>query len=164
MYFPFPTFVRILLILSSYYLSIQLYHYAFLVAIFSSKNVRSLWRPVGGMFLCHALPGVGRISFCCFEMSCFVCIVLPFVDISLISLLSPELSSLFPQVVQLFFLVLSFPFCSHIFQDLFVLPFWPVCVDFFICVSSRISHPGFDCFFVLIEGIPIFSHTNFAPA
>ena len=35
-----------------------------------------------GMFLCHALPIVDRIFIRCFEMSSFVCIVLPFVDIS----------------------------------------------------------------------------------
>ena len=35
---------------------------------------------------------------------------------------------------------------------------------FFICDSSLISHPGFCCCFVLFEGIPIFSQTNFAPA
>ena len=40
---------------------------------------------------------------------------LPFVDISLVFLLSLEPSGLFPQVVLLFFLVLSFPFSSHIF-------------------------------------------------
>ena len=92
---PFSTLV-ILFIHSSFC-------YVFLDARFSSKNVRSLWRPVVGMLLCHALPIGGRIFFRCFGMSCFVCIVLPFVDISLISLLSPELSGLFPQVVQLFF-------------------------------------------------------------
>ena len=126
--------------------------------------VRLLWRPVVGMFLHPVLPVVDRIFFRCFGMSFFVCFVLPFVDISLISLLSPEVSGLFLQVVLLFFLVLSFPFCSNIFQDIFVLPFRPVFVDFFICVSNRISHPGFDSFFVLFEGVPIFSHTNFAPA
>ena len=95
----------------------------FLLAIFSSENVRSLWCPVVGMFLCHALSVVGRIFFRYFGTFCFVCIVLPLVYISLISLLSPELSGLFPQVVPLFFLVLFFPFCSQIFQDLSVLPF-----------------------------------------
>ena len=95
-----------------------------------AQNRSVLWRPVVGMFLCHVLPVV-RISYRCFGISCFVCIVLPFVDISLISLLSPEFSGLFPQVVLLFFIVLSFPFCSHIFQDLFDLPFWAVFVDFF---------------------------------
>ena len=71
-----------------------------------------------------------RIFFYCFGMSCFVYIVFTFVYISLISHLSPVLSGLIPQVLLLFFLVLSFAFCSHIYQDLPVLPFWPVFVDF----------------------------------
>ena len=90
-------------------------------------------------------------------MSCFVCIVLSLVDISLVSLLSPEYSGLFPQVVLLFF-PMSFPFSFHIFLDIFVLPFWRVFVDFFIWVASRTSHPGFDGFFVLFGGTQ-FSHT-----
>ena len=44
-------------------------------------------------------PFVGRISFHCFWISCFVCIV----DISLIFLLTPILSGLFPQVVWLIY-------------------------------------------------------------
>ena len=40
-----------------------------------------------------------KIFFRCFGMSCVVCIVSPFVDISLVSLLSPEPSGLFPQVL-----------------------------------------------------------------
>ena len=78
----------------------------------------------------YALPIVDRIFFYCFGMCCFVCIVLHFVHISLVSLLSPEHSGLFPQVLLLFYLEFSFPFCSHIFQDLSALPFWPVFVDF----------------------------------
>ena len=42
---------------------------------------------------------VDRIFFHCFGMSCFACVVLPFVDISLIFLLSQVLSGLFPQVI-----------------------------------------------------------------
>ena len=105
----------VLLVLLSYYLSIRHFCYAFSVAIFSSKIVRFLWCLVGGMFLYRALPVVDKIFFRCFGMSCFVCIVLPFVDISIVYLLSLEPSGLFPQVVLLFFLVLSFPFSSHIF-------------------------------------------------
>ena len=46
----------------------------------------------------------------------------------------------------------------------FVLLFWSVFLDFFICISSWTSHLGFDFFFfVLFEGILIFSQTNFAP-
>ena len=90
----------------------------FLVAIFSSKIVRFLWYLVVCMFSCHSLPIVDRIFFRCFGKSCFVCIVLPFVDISLIFLLSPAPSGLFPQVVLLFFNVLPVPFCSRLFQRL----------------------------------------------
>ena len=56
-------------------------------------------------------------------------------------------------------------FCSYVFQRLCcVLSFRPVFVDFFICVCSRSSHPGFDFSFVLFDGLPIFLQTNFAPA
>ena len=130
----------------------------FLVAIFSSKIVRFLCHPVVGMFSCHSLPIADRIFF-----RYFVCIVLPFVDISLIFLLSPALSGLFPQVVLLFFLMLPVPFFPRLFQRLFFIIL--ACFRIFlICVSSRISHPSFDCFFLLFEGIPIFSQTNFTPA
>ena len=94
------------------------------------KIVRFLLNPVVGMFSRHLQPVIGRIFFRCFGMSCFVCIVLAFVDISLIFFLSPVLSGSFPQIVLLFWLVLHFPFCSNIFQRLFVWWFWPVFVDF----------------------------------
>ena len=113
---------RVFLVLLSYRLS-KPFRYAFSVAIFSFKIVRFLWRVIVVMLLWHALLVVDRIFFHCFGVSRFVCIVLTFVDISLISLLSPELSGLFPHVVLLFFLVMSFAFCSHIFQDLSVLSF-----------------------------------------
>ena len=103
----------------------------FLVAIFESKIVQFLLHPVIGMFSFNLLPVVDRIFIRSFGMPCFVCIVLALVDISLIFLLSPVLSGLFPQVV-LFFLVLPFPFYSYIFQRLsFILSFWSVFVDFF---------------------------------
>ena len=75
----------------------------FLVAIFSSKIVRCLWHLVVRVFSCHLLSVVDRIFFRCFGMSCFVCIVLFFVDISLIFLIWTALTGLFPQVVLLFF-------------------------------------------------------------
>ena len=115
----------------------------FLVTIFLSRNVQFLWRPVVGMFLCHALPIVDRIFFRCFGMSCCVCIVLPFVDISSCIVI---------------FLVLFSPFSSHIFQDLFVLPFWPVFVDFLS--AFPVEFPS--CFFVLLRGSE-FSHTTILP-
>ena len=59
------------------------------------------------MFLCHALPIVDRIFFRCFGMSCFVSLVLPFVDIFLIFLLSPVL---YGSIVILSYVVFSFLF------------------------------------------------------
>ena len=90
----------------------------FFVAIFSSKIVRFLCHLVIGMFSCHSLPIVDKIFFRCFGKSCFVCIVLIFVDISLIFILSPALSGLLPQVV-LFFLVLPVPFFPAYLAPLF---------------------------------------------
>ena len=98
-----------------------------------------------------------------FGKSCFVCIVLAFVDISLIFLLSPALSGLFPQVVLLFFLVSPVPFFPAYFSASLFCIILACFRSFVICVSSRISHPGFDCFFVLLGGISIFSQTNFKP-
>ena len=89
-------------------------------------------------------------------------IALPFVDISLISLLSPELSGLFPQVILLFFLVF-FPFCSHIFQDLFALPFWPVFVDFFYLRFQSNFTSWFWLFLRAFWGGSQFSHTLISP-
>ena len=105
-------------------------YFFFWVAIFLSKIVRFLLHPVVGMFSCYPLPIVDRIVFHCFGKSCFVRIVLPFVDISLIFLLSPALSGLFPQVVLFFFPVLPVPF-SRLFQRLSFFSFWLVIVVFF---------------------------------
>ena len=122
--------LRVLVIHLSYCLSIGLFCYVHLVALFLSKIVRFLLHSVVGMFSFH-LPQLGRIFFRCFRMSCFVCIVLPFVDIFLIFLLSSGLFGLFHQVVLLFFLVVPFPFCPYMFKRVFfVLSFWSVFVDF----------------------------------
>ena len=48
--FPLSGLLRVFLVLLYYYLTIPLFRYAFLVAILSSKNVKSLWRPVVGMW------------------------------------------------------------------------------------------------------------------
>ena len=100
-------------------------------------------------------PSLVRISFRCLRMSYFVCIVLPFVDISLTFLLWPVFSGLFPQVVLLFFLMLPVFFSPppRLFQRLSS-SFGLVFVVFFICDSSLISHPGFCCFLVLFKGDP----------
>ena len=45
-----------------------------------------------------------------------------------------------------------------------VLSSLPVVIDFFICVSSRMSHPGFKFLFVFFKGITILSQINFSPA
>ena len=81
-----------------------------MVDIFLSKTVRLLLHPIVGLFSWNSLPIVDIIFLRCFGKSCFVCIVLPFVDISLIFLLLPALSGLFPQVVLLFFPVSPVPF------------------------------------------------------
>ena len=105
---------------SSSSLAISFIHSAFLLCFFGCHifvQNRSVSLVVG-MFLCHGLPIVDRIFFRCFGMSCFVCIVLPFVDISLVFLLSLEPSGLFPQVARLFFsccLFHSLPTYSRIF-------------------------------------------------
>ena len=82
----------------------------FWLPYFSPKSSRFLLHQVVGMFSRHLLPAVGRISFRCFGMSCFVCIVLPFVDIFLI------FASIFWFISSSctdFFLVLPYPFCSY---------------------------------------------------
>ena len=112
------------------------------------------------MFSCHSFPIVDRIFFRCFGKSCFVCIVLPFVDISLIFLLWSVLSGLFPQVVLLFFPVSPVPF-SRSFQGLSFSSFGLVFVVFLFVFPVEFPIPVFDCFFELFEGNPIFSQTNF---
>ena len=125
----------------------------FLVAIFLSKIVRFLLHPVVGMFSRHVLLFVGRIFFRCLLMSCFVCIVLPFVDIFS--------SSFFRQYVLVYFFKLYcyFPQVVSFFLFQHVQAYF--CFIILDCVSSRISHSGFDFFFVLFESIPMFSQTNF---
>ena len=92
----------------------------FLVAIFSSKIVRFLCHLVVGMFSYYPLPIIDRLLFLCFGKSCFVCIVLHFVDISLIPLVSPALSGSFPQGVLLFFSSIASSFLFlHISAPLF---------------------------------------------
>ena len=154
-------FLRALLILLSNCLSIQPFRYIFLLAIFYPQIVRFLLHPVVGMFLCHLLPAVDRIFSHCFGMSCFICIVLPFVDISLIFLFS----GLFPQAVLLFYLVLPFSFLFQRIPASFLCFIIMACFRRFLCafpVEFSILVLIFS--FVIFEGIPIFSQTNFIPA
>ena len=155
---------RVLLVLLSYRLSIQPFRYTFSVAIFSSKIVRFIWRLVVGMFLYHALPVVDIIFFSLFwnVLFCLYCFTLCRSLINLTSFartfcfFSSSCTVIFFRVVFcILFLHIPGYFCFTIFA----------CFrKFFIWISCRISHPGFDCFFVLFEGTPIFSHTNFALA
>ena len=135
----------------------------FLIAIFQSKIVRFLLHPVVDMLLCHLLPVVDWIFFCCLGMSCFASIVLPFVKISLIFFISPVPSGLFPKFVQLFFLCWLFLFVPT-FSSVFILFYHLACfLRCFILVSSRISHPGLDFFFVFFKGSHFF-HKFISPA
>ena len=99
-----------------------------------------------------------------FGMSCFVCIVLPCLNIFLMFPLSSVHSGLFPRVLLSFFLVLLFPFCPQIFQRFSLFFIFVCCHRFLMCVSSRISQPGFYFLFVFLKGTWFFSQTNFAPA
>ena len=118
MYFRFGALFKSLQFSCNIVYPFSIFVMFFWLPYFRPKNVPFLWHLIVGMFSCHSLPIVDRIFFRCFGKSCFICIVLPFVDISLIYLLSPALSGFFPHVILLFFLVLPVPFCSRLFQRL----------------------------------------------
>ena len=111
--------------------SIFFFCYVLLFAIFYSQIVRFLLHPVVRMFSYHLPQFVGRISFRCFGMFCFVCIVSPFLDIFLIFLLTQHFLVYFLKLFALIFLCCFFPFCFFLFQRFsFALSFLPVFVDF----------------------------------
>ena len=116
--FRFWGLLQVRLALLKCCLSIQHFRYLSLVPILLPKIARFLLHPVVGMFSCHSLPIVDRISFRCFGKSYFVCTVLPFVDISLIFFLWPVFSGLFPQVIMLFFPVWPVPSFPRLFQHI----------------------------------------------
>ena len=125
--------LQVILTLSPCSLSIRLFCYVLLVAIFYSKIVQLLLHLIVGMFLCHLLQFVGRVFFRCFGMSCFVCIIFPFLEIFLILLSFAStfwfISSTY--ILFFFFFALLFPFCLNIFQRFsFVLSFLPIFEDF----------------------------------
>ena len=68
--------------------------------------------------------------FRCFQISCFVNIVLFSFNIILIFLFLPVPSYLFPRVVSYVLIVLVFYFCFNILTRFFVLVFFIVVVDF----------------------------------
>ena len=123
--FPLSALLRVLLTLSPCCLSIRLFGYVLLVAIFYSKMFFYSWILLLVCFRVIA-TNLSEFSFIVFGMSCFVCTILLLVYISLIFLLSLVISALFPQVVFLFFLLLLF----SSFLSFFVLSFLPVFVSF----------------------------------
>ena len=102
--------LRVFLTLFPCCLSIRLFCYVLLVAIFCSKIVLLL---VVGMFSCHLPLLSGRIFFVVLERR-FVLILLPY--LFLIFLLSPLLFGLFPRILLSFFLCCFFFFCPNMFQ------------------------------------------------
>ena len=160
----FPLSVLLLTFLLCY-LSIQLFCYVLLVAIFYSKIVQLLLDPVVNMFSCHLPQLVGRIFLCCFWMSCFVCIVLPIV---VFFLNLPSFASTFWFISSsciVFFPCVAYSFLSeHVPAFFLCFIIFARFRGFLIRVSSRIFHPGFDFLFVVFKEIPIFSQTNFALA
>ena len=66
---------QVLPTLSPCCLSVRLFCYVRLVAIFFSKIVQIVLHLFVGMFYCNLRQPVGRIFFRCFGMLCFVCIV-----------------------------------------------------------------------------------------
>ena len=129
--FPLSGLPWSLLILLSYCLTIRVFRLCFFfVATFLSKIIRFLLHSIVGIFSCHLLPLVGRIFSRYFQISCFVRIALPLVGISLLFLLSPVLSHLFPQVVLLFFSFVAFSVLSvHV-------PAYFLCFVIFSCFRS----------------------------
>ena len=89
--FPLSDLLQALRILSPCCLSIRPFRCVFWLPYFCPKSFSVFLHLIVGTFLCHFLPVVDRIFFRCFVMSCFVCIILPFVDISLITRLLPVL-------------------------------------------------------------------------
>ena len=92
------------------------------------------------MFSCHLLPIVNRIFFRCFRMSCFICIVLPFVDIALIFLLSPVYFWFISSSCAVIFCVVFCFLFLHIPALFFFKSFWPVFLDIFLHFRSNFPY------------------------
>ena len=164
MYFHFQSFFKLVAYPFVFFLFFFFGH-LLLVAIFYSEIVQHLFHLVVGMFSYHLPQLVGRIFFRCFGMSCFVCILLPFLDVFLIFLLLPVLSGLFPRAVLSFSPCVAFSFLSqHVPAFLICFIIFASCRRFLICVSSPIFNPGFDFLLAFYKGTQIFTRTNFAPA
>ena len=112
------------------------------------------------MSSCYLFLLVGRIFFRCFGMLCFVCIVLPFLDIFLIFLLLPEFSRLFPSSCIDILSCLAFSFLSRhvpVFFLCFILLSAFVCFFFYLRFQSNFSSRFWFSVRVLLKE-PRFSH------
>ena len=109
---------------------------------------------------------VDRIFFLfLFGISYSICIVWSYGVIFLDFLLLPIPSDLLLLVVSFILIVLLCFVRLNIFSDFFLcLSIFVCCHRFLICVSSLISHSGFEFLFVFLRGTLILSKTNFSPA
>ena len=157
-------FLGVLLTLFPYFSSIRLLCYVLFVTKFCSKIVLFPCHLVVGMTACNPPLLAGWILFRCFEISCLVCIVLSYLDIFIVFflLLIPSSSGI------VIFTCVAFSFQSQRVPAFFLcFIIFACCRRFLICVSSRISQPGFEFllvfffffvfFFCLLGGTTIFS-------
>ena len=111
--------LQVLLTLLLYCLSIQLFCYVPLVAIFYSKILQLLLHSVVGMFLYHLPPLVGRfLSLFWYILFCLYCFILSRCLFNLPSFASTFWFISWSCIVLLFFLVLLLlfvPTCSSVF-------------------------------------------------
>ena len=114
------------------------------------------------MFSCHLPTFVGRIFFHCFGISCFLCIVLPFADISLIFFFRLYFLVYFLKLYCYFFLCCLFvSTCFSVFPLFY--HFGLFFLDFFLRFLANFPS-WFSCFRCAFSGDTIFSQTNFAPS
>ena len=101
------------------------------------KIFRFLLYPVLSIFSQHLLPVVRRIFFGCFGMTYFVCIILPFVNVSLIFLLSVYFLKLY-----CYFFCVAF---SFLFQNI-TASFCLIIVACFVELHLRFRQNFLSCF------------------
>ena len=105
----------------------------------------------------------GRIFSRCFGVSCFIRIVWSCLGIFLVFFLVPVPSDWLRRAVSSILIVLVCSFRPNIFLRFSCLSIFAYS-RFLICVSSLISHLGFEFLFMFFRGTPILVLTNFAPA
>ena len=153
--FPFSGLLQAFLILISYCLSIHPFPNIFWLPYFSPKSF--------GFFCIHLLVCFRFISSQLLIELFFVILECPVLSVFfflcrylLHLLLSSVLSGLFPQFFLRCLLIL--------FRLSFVLSFCPVFVDFLSAFPVEFPTLVLIFSFVLFEGMPVFSQTNFTPA